>query len=51
MDLTYPPEAERFRKEISPTAFRNAEWAATETAFGKMRVAFFQKRIEQMLKA
>jgi hypothetical protein len=45
------PYLERFRKEFSPTAFRNAEWAATETAAGKQRFALFQKRIEQMLKA
>jgi hypothetical protein len=45
------PYLERFRKEFSPTAFRNAEWAATETAAGKQRFAMFQKRIEAMLKA
>ena len=45
------PHLERFRKEISPTAFRNAEWAATETAAGKQRMVLFQKRIEQLMKA
>jgi hypothetical protein len=44
------PYLERFRKEMSPTAFKNAEWAARETAAGKQRFAMFQKRIEAMLK-
>lgn len=45
------PHLERFRKEISPTAFKNAEWAATETTVGKQKMALFQKRIEQMMRA
>jgi hypothetical protein len=45
------PYLERFRKEISPTAFTNAEWVATESAVGKQRFALFQKRVEQMTKA
>lgn len=45
------PYLERFRKELSPTAFTNAEWAARETAVGRQRFALFQKRIEAMAKA
>ena len=45
------PYLERFRKEFSPLAFKNAEWAATQTDAGKVRSALFQKRIEAMLKA
>jgi hypothetical protein len=45
------PYLERFRKEFSPVAFKSAEWAATETAAGKLRLALFQKRVEAMLKA
>ena len=44
------PYLERLRKEVSPTAFKSAEWAATESASGRQRFALFQKRIEQMLK-
>jgi hypothetical protein len=44
------PHLERFRREISPTAFANAEWIATESAVGKQRMALFQKRIEAMTK-
>lgn len=45
------PYLERFRKEFSPNAFKNAEWAATETAAGRQRAAMFQKRNEALLKA
>ena|ERR1700733_4567012 len=38
------PYLERFRREVSPTAFTNAEWVATESAVGKQRFAMFQKR-------
>lgn len=44
------PHLERFRKEISPTAFKNAEWAATETAVGRQRSELFKKRIAAMTK-
>ncbi len=42
------PHLERLRKEMSPTAFTNAEWVATESAVGKQRFAMFQKRVEAM---
>ncbi|MDZ4773577.1 MAG: hypothetical protein SGI72_10630 [Planctomycetota bacterium] len=44
------PHLERFRKELSPTAFKNAEWAATETAIGKQRSELFKKRLAAMSK-
>lgn len=43
------PYVERYRKEISPVAFANAEWIAQETAAGRMRLALFQKRVAKML--
>jgi hypothetical protein len=45
------PYLERFRREVSPTAFTNAEWMTTESAVGKQRFAMMQKRIEAMTKA
>ena len=39
------PFIERFRKEFSPTAFRNAEWVATQTDVGRATFAMFEKRI------
>lgn len=44
------PHLERFRKDISPTAFKNAEWAATETAVGRQRSELFKKRIAALTK-
>lgn len=40
------PYLERFRKEASPTAFRNAEWVATQTDAGRMTFAMFEKRLK-----
>jgi hypothetical protein len=39
------PFIERFRKEVSPTAFRNAEWVATQTDVGRATFAMFEKRL------
>lgn len=44
------PHLERFRKEVSPTAFRHAEWAAKETAVGRQRFELFTKRFASMAK-
>lgn len=44
------PHLERFRREVSPTEFTNAEWVATECAVGKQRFALIQKRVEAMTK-
>jgi len=40
------PYLERFRKEASPTAFRNAEWVATQTDTGRAAFALFEKRLK-----
>jgi hypothetical protein len=40
------PFLERFRKEFSPTAFRNAEWVATQTDTGRAAFALFEKRLK-----
>jgi hypothetical protein len=45
------PHLERFRRELSPTAFKNAEWAATETQIGRQRSELFKKRVAAMLEA
>lgn len=39
------PFIEQFRKEVSPTAFRNAEWVATQTDAGRGAFAMFEKRL------
>lgn len=43
------PHLERFRKEVSPTAFRNAEWIATQCETGRQRYALIQARVAKML--
>lgn len=45
------PFLERYRKELSPTAFRNAEWITTECETGKQRLEVVQARIRKMLEA
>ena len=39
------PFVARFRQEASPTAFRNAEWVATQTDVGRATFAMFEKRL------
>jgi len=39
------PFLARFRQEASPTAFRNAEWVATQTDVGRAAYALFEKRL------
>ncbi len=41
------PWLERIRKEISPRAFVNAEWVATETEAGKRVFALFEERMKK----
>lgn len=43
------PHLDRYRRDVSPTAFTNAEWIVKETATGKHRFELFQKRIEKVL--
>jgi hypothetical protein len=42
------PWLDDMRREISPVAFRNAEWVATQTEEGRRIFAAFQARIEKM---
>ncbi len=37
------------RREISPLAFQNAEWVATNTEAGAWRLELFRKRVAAML--
>jgi hypothetical protein len=43
------PFLPRFRKEVSATAFRNAEWITTQCETGKQRLEMVQGRIRKML--
>jgi hypothetical protein len=45
------PFIERWRSEMSPTAFQNAEWVATHTDAGQRYLAMFEQRIAAMAKA
>ena len=45
------PHLERFRKEISPTAFRNAEWIATQCETGRQRFTMIQARVAKMMES
>jgi hypothetical protein len=45
------PYVERFRAEVSPIAFRNAEWAATETATGRRFFEIFSARVKKKLES
>jgi hypothetical protein len=38
------PFLERWREEMSPTAWQNAEWVATQTDTGRRFVTMFEKR-------
>jgi hypothetical protein len=42
------PHLERFRKEGSPTAFKNAEWIATQCAEGRKRFEIISNRVKKM---
>jgi hypothetical protein len=43
------PFVERYRKEVAPTAFRNAEWITTQCETGKQRLEIVQARVRKML--
>jgi hypothetical protein len=43
------PHLERFRKEVSPTAFLNAEWLVENSASAQLRYELFRKRFEKQL--
>ncbi|MEO7921532.1 MAG: hypothetical protein ABIT01_18875 [Thermoanaerobaculia bacterium] len=42
------PYLEQYRKDISPYAFTNAEWATKECVYGRKVFAMFQARVAQM---
>ncbi|HTF90874.1 MAG TPA: hypothetical protein VK843_20810 [Planctomycetota bacterium] len=45
------PYLERFRTEFAPTAFRNAEWIASQCETGRQRYAMIKTRVEKMMEA
>lgn len=45
------PYLERLRQDSSPNAFRNAEWAARETATGRRIFEMFEARIRKLMEA
>ena len=45
------PYLERFRKEYSPSAFRNAEWIATQCETGRQRFSMIEARVLKMMEA
>lgn len=45
------PHLERFRKEVNPLAFQNAEWVATNTKRGQLLTERFAKRVAAALAA
>ena len=44
------PYLKQFRDQFSPTAFRNTEWAATETQIGREIMGRFRSRLVMMRK-
>lgn len=40
-----------FREQTAPTAFRNAEWIATQSQTGRERFALIQSRVAKMMEA
>jgi hypothetical protein len=42
------PYLEQFRKEVSPTAFQNAEWITTKIPAGAKRLEGIQARVKAM---
>jgi hypothetical protein len=45
------PFLERFRKEVSPTAFQNVEWMVTHTQEGKRRLELMERRVHARLQS
>lgn len=45
------PYLERYRAEVSPLAFRNAEWVATETDTGRRFFEIFTARVKKALES
>jgi hypothetical protein len=45
------PYLEKIRAELSPTAYRNAEWVARESAEGRRLFQMFSERVKKALAA
>jgi hypothetical protein len=45
------PFLDSFRKEVSATGFRNAEWVARETSEGKRLFELFTARVKKVLES
>jgi len=45
------PHLERMRKEVSPTAFQNAEWIVQNSPLARQRLELIQGRIKKMMEA
>lgn len=45
------PHLKAFRKQLSPTAFQNAEWLVKKSPVARERLKLFQKRLAGMLAA
>lgn len=45
------PHLERFRAELSPTAFQNSEWVSKETAVGRRIFEMFSGRVKKALES
>jgi len=45
------PHLERFRKEMSPTAFGNSEWIVANSGAAKTRFEMFRGRVQKQLAA
>ena len=45
------PHLKAFRKELSPTAFTNAEWLVRKSPVARERMKLFKKRVATMLAA
>lgn len=43
------PHLDRIRAELSPTAFRNAEWISKESAEGRRLLQMFSERVKKAL--
>jgi hypothetical protein len=43
------PHLKQFRKELSPTAFRNSEWLVKKSPAARERLKLFRKRVETVL--
>jgi hypothetical protein len=45
------PHLERYRKEVAPTAFQNAEWLLQNSATARQRFEMVQNRVRKVMEA